>query len=140
METLHTMISWYGTTQTWQTASETCINVPLDCFKTLTGVIPEIGERNENDLKLEEATRTCVSTFRKHMDNLQFFHALEALQVLIQEGNRYIQVEQPWKLMKIGQEERCGQVMRYALEVCRGHLGCSIPINAQQVSGIPVCA
>ncbi len=83
------------------------------------GIIPEIGDRTDNDLKLEEASRTCVSTFRKHMDNLQFFHALEALQVLIQEGNRYIQVEQPWKLMKIGQEERCGQVMRYALEVCR---------------------
>ncbi len=83
------------------------------------GLIPEIGERTENDLKLETATKTCVATFRKHMENLQFFHALEALQVLIQEGNRYIQVEQPWKLMKTGEEARCGQVMRYALEVCR---------------------
>ena len=83
------------------------------------GVIPAVGDRTDNDLKLEEATKTCVATFRKHMESLQFFHALEALQVLIQEGNRYIQVEQPWKLMKIGQEERCGQVMRYALEVCR---------------------
>ena len=59
------------------------------------GIIPEVGERTENDIKLEEASRTCVATFRKHMSNLQFFHALEALQVLIQEGNRYIQVEQP---------------------------------------------
>ena len=83
------------------------------------GIIPEIGERTENDLKLEEATKVCVEAFRTHMDKLQFFHALEALLVLIQEGNRYIQTEQPWKLMKTGGEARCGQVMRYALEVCR---------------------
>ncbi len=83
------------------------------------GLIPAIGERTENDTKLEAAVQTCVTTFREQMNNLQFFHALEALQVMIQEGNRYIQVEQPWKLMKTGGEARCGQVMRYALEVCR---------------------
>ncbi len=83
------------------------------------GLIPEIGERTEHDIALEETTKLCVSKYREHIENLQFFHALEELQTLIQAGNRYIQVEQPWKLMKTGGEVRCGQVMRFALEVCR---------------------
>lgn len=83
------------------------------------GLIPELGEKTEHDIQLEEATQTCVAKYCESIENLQFFHALEALQELIQIGNRYIQVEQPWKLMKIGEEARCGQVMRYALEVCR---------------------
>ena len=33
------------------------------------------------------------------------FPCIRSTTGLIQEGNRYIQVEQPWKLMKIGQED-----------------------------------
>ena len=99
---------------------ETCINDLLDCSKTHTEAL---FQKSESERKTISNSKKPLELVWLHSENIwiifSFSMHLEALQVLIQEGNRYIQVEQPWKLIKIGEEERCGQVMRYALEVCR---------------------
>lgn len=82
------------------------------------GSIPALGQATERDDILQAAVKECVETYQKEFEALHFFHAIEALQILIQKGNRYIQEEEPWKLAKTD-VTRCGQVLRRALEVCR---------------------
>jgi methionyl-tRNA synthetase len=86
---------------------------------SLDGKIPKRGTPTTRDNQLEENAKICVEQFRKKMEKLDFFHAIESVSHLIQQGNKYIQEEQPWALVKQNKTERCGQVMRNALEVCR---------------------
>ena len=82
------------------------------------GIIPTLGSATENDQGLEKAVQEAVATYTKEFEALHFFHAIEALQLLIQKGNQYIQKEAPWKLAKTD-VDRCGQVLRRALEISR---------------------
>ena len=86
---------------------------------SLDGKIPALGVSNERDRILEEQSKQCFQQYKSSLENLQFFQAIESLLLLIQRGNKYIQEEQPWNLIKQGENFRCGQVMRRALEVCR---------------------
>lgn len=82
------------------------------------GAIPSLGEDTERDQQLLADLKQCVETYQKEFEALHFFHAIESLQILIQKGNRYIQMEEPWKLARTD-VDRCGQVLRRALEICR---------------------
>ena len=82
------------------------------------GIIPALGTPTEHDQELEQAVQDAVSIYTKEFEALHFFHAIEALQLLIQKGNQYIQKEAPWKLAKTD-VDRCGQVLRRALEISR---------------------
>lgn len=83
------------------------------------GLIPTPQEPSTHDQELAEVTKKYVAEYCQEFEKLQFFHAFDALQLLIQKGNQYIQIEEPWKLMKTGQVDRCGEVLRNALELCR---------------------
>jgi len=86
---------------------------------SLDGIIPALGDSTEEDLQLEQQAKDCFQQYKKSIEELQFFQAIESLLLLVQHGNKYIQEAQPWRLVKTGKTDRCRQVMRRALEVCR---------------------
>ena len=85
----------------------------------LGGNIPELDAPQESDLDLENTFAESVAAYTKAMDGLQFSVALEAMFVLVRKGNKYIDINQPWRIAKTGDLVRLGGVMRRCLEICR---------------------
>ena len=84
----------------------------------LGGKIPALGEETEEDQALRECMEKSHSEFCTHIQKLEFSRALEALWTLVRRGNKYIDNEQPWRLVKTN-PDRLPAVMRRCLEICR---------------------
>ena len=85
----------------------------------LGGQVPELDEPQESDIDLEQTFKSSISAYTKAMNSFQFSVALEAMFVLVRKGNKYIDINQPWRIAKTGDLNRLGGVMRRCLEVCR---------------------
>jgi methionyl-tRNA synthetase len=87
--------------------------------KWLGGMVPALDSPSAADLALEALAARTYASFVLEMQGVQFSRALEVLWELVKAGNNYLQVEEPWKLNRLGQTERLAGVMRRALEICR---------------------
>ena len=85
----------------------------------LDGHIPELDASQDSDNDLEQTFAESVAAYTKAMDSFQFSVALEAMFTLVRKGNKYIDINQPWRIAKTGDLNRLGGVMRRCLEVCR---------------------
>ncbi len=81
--------------------------------------IPELKERDSEDISLLEKVKRSLSEFGGHFSRFEFHHALEKLWEGIRECNVYIDRRAPWKLIKDGQKEKAGSVLRNLLEVIK---------------------
>lgn len=87
--------------------------------KWLGGVIPDLDPSQESDLDLESTFKASVEEYISKIEDLQFSSALDALFALVRKGNKYIDINQPWRINSAGDIKRLGGVMRRCLEVCR---------------------
>lgn len=68
--------------------------------KYFDGVISEDRSTTEYDQELKDTAKASLEATTKHLDNLEFSHALEAIWTLIRRANKYIDETEPWILAK----------------------------------------
>ena len=96
----------------------------------LDGNIPELDDPQESDLELEKTFSESVEAYTKAMNSLQFSVALEAMFVLVRKGNKYIDINQPWRIAKTGTRfvlaASCAAASKFRVA------GLAAPIHADQ--------
>lgn len=87
-------------------------------FKNCDGQIPNPGEFTNEDRVILENTDNLLEIVRKHMDRQEFNQALEAIFAHAAAGDKYISVQEPWKLKKTD-PDRMQTVLYVLSEVIR---------------------
>ncbi len=89
--------------------------------KTFEGRVPVV-DRTELlaiDRALLEAAQASAAGAAREFEAVHPTRALEAIWELVAAANKYVDQTEPWKLVKIGQTARLGQVVYTALEALR---------------------
>jgi len=85
--------------------------------KYFDGVLPAASEMLEIDNTLKNKTEEMIGAVSRHMDELAFSKALQAIWEVISAGNKYIDDTAPWTLAKDpAQKDRLATVMYCLLE------------------------
>lgn len=87
-------------------------------FKNCDGQIPAPSEFTTDDKEMLSATDTLIDAVRVHMDRQEFHSALETIFAHAAAGDKYISVQEPWKLKKTD-PERMQTVLYVLTEVIR---------------------
>ena len=86
--------------------------------KYFDGEIPQHGQWNDVDKALIALAEGTPDKARQHMDELQFSLALQDIWQLVGECNRYIDVTQPWVLVKTDEGKERLKTVLYVLCEC----------------------
>lgn len=81
------------------------------------GATPEMGAYTELEEQLLALSRTVIADFDNAMERLAYQKALQAVWLLVEAANKYIDTTAPWALNKNGEHGRLATVMRMVLEV-----------------------
>jgi len=85
--------------------------------KYFGGIIQEPGPLDDQDTALRSATEEMVRQVDRHLDELAFSKALQAIWEVISAGNKYIDETAPWTLARDpARKERLGTIMYCLLE------------------------
>lgn len=87
-------------------------------FKNCDGAIPDPGTFTSEDNELLQQTDALIEKVRAHMDAQEFHLALETIFAHAAAGDKYISVQEPWKLKKTD-PERMNTVLYVLSEVIR---------------------
>ena len=88
-------------------------------FKYRQGVTPTAGQAGPQELALQVLAQAVRDDYVRLLPELEFHKALMRLWELISEINRYIVVNEPWKLFKSQDQERLDAVLYTILEALR---------------------
>ena len=88
-------------------------------FKYRQGVTPTAGQAGPQELALQALAQAVRDDYVRFLPELEFHKALMRLWELISEINRYIVVNEPWKLFKSQDQERLDTVLYTILEALR---------------------
>jgi isoleucyl-tRNA synthetase len=89
--------------------------------KQFNSQIPVPGVLSDEDSKMIQYTDTCVQQMKECIDQQNLKGAAEAVVNIARQGNRYIDTQAPWKLIKTD-VERCGTVL-FVLAECMRRVG-----------------
>jgi methionyl-tRNA synthetase len=90
--------------------------------KNLGGVVPQPGDRTDEDTALLAHADGLLETVRVHFEVPAMHLALEAIWLMLGAANRYFSAQEPWVLRKSSSsedQERFGTVLYTTLEVVR---------------------
>lgn len=87
--------------------------------KYFNSCVPPLNGLTEEDQAYLDMVKTALEDYHKLFSELQFHRALERLWEAIREGNVYIDRQAPWSLIKKGELDRAGTVLRVLLEVIK---------------------
>ncbi|MBN2190980.1 MAG: methionine--tRNA ligase [Candidatus Aureabacteria bacterium] len=79
-------------------------------------IVPGFGKMNSGNGGFQEAVFKAVNDYHRLMDDCQLSAALAAACELVTFANKYIEINQPWKLYKTGQQEKLDGALRNLLE------------------------
>ena len=68
--------------------------------KNFNSLCPEPGEYKKDEIKIIQFSKTIISSVHKNMQELKIHDALENIFSLIREINKYLEIKQPWQLIK----------------------------------------
>jgi methionyl-tRNA synthetase len=78
------------------------------------------GADTDVELQLRKTSSGLFAVAERHITNLEYNRALEALWELVQQGNRYIEKSAPWTLAKKAEDKaRLDTVLYHAAEILR---------------------
>jgi len=83
--------------------------------KNCGGVIPD--QNPDHTLRIQSNGLNPI--IEKHMENLEFGKALSAIFAIVDEANKYMNDEAPWKLFKEGKQKEAEEVLFTCLEVLK---------------------
>jgi len=75
------------------------------------GAIPAPGREEPDDAALKEKALAAIAAMREGLSAMRIDAGLGAIAAALREGNRYIEVSQPWSLAKKGDAARLGTVL-----------------------------
>ncbi|MBN2097742.1 MAG: class I tRNA ligase family protein, partial [Candidatus Omnitrophica bacterium] len=87
--------------------------------KYFQGSIPQPGAVQDFDQHLVCQTKELPQKYFQAMDNIEFGQALDAIWILINTANKYIEDSQPWRLSKEHNTERLSRIVYNLAEVLR---------------------
>lgn len=87
-------------------------------FKNCDGQVPQPAELSNDDKEMLSSTDKLIEVVRGHMDRQEFHSALEVIFAQAAAGDKYISVQEPWKLKKID-PERMNTVLYVLADVIR---------------------
>jgi len=96
--------------------------------------IPPLSEIKEEDQAYLDLVKRALEEYHQLFAELQFHRALERLWEAIREGNVYIDRQAPWSLIKKGELNRAGTVLRILLEVIKSFAIALSPIMPETSS------
>jgi methionyl-tRNA synthetase len=76
--------------------------------------VPPQGEIRQEDKSIILTTARASAEYHVHIDNFAFQKALESIQEIARESNKYIDTTEPWALKD--DKQRLGTVLRNLLE------------------------
>lgn len=109
-------------------AQRTLTQVARNC----DGMLPEIGERNEEDQALLEKANALLPLLRNRIDRQVLHETLEEIWKVIRASNAYIDHQAPWKLKKTDME-RMNVVLRTLTDVIRVLATCLQPFMPESM-------
>lgn len=74
--------------------------------KNFDGLCPEPGKYDKTELGLIKLCEDIVNKVEKNMVKLKIHDALEAIFSLIREINKYLELKQPWKTIKVDKSQK----------------------------------
>jgi methionyl-tRNA synthetase len=86
------------------------------------GTVPAHAQTadTESELRLRKTSSGLFAVAERHITNLEYHRALEALWELVQQGNQYIEKSAPWILAKKAEDKaRLDTVLYHAAEILR---------------------
>ncbi|MCK9554214.1 methionine--tRNA ligase [bacterium] len=84
--------------------------------KYCKNLIPAFGKEQDKDNGFQKTAFEMTDDYQRFMDDCQLSSALASAWELVAFANKYVEVNQPWKLYKTGQQERLDSVLRNLLE------------------------
>lgn len=88
--------------------------------KYFEGCLPQEMESDEPDLALQKTAENVAKAIDDYMDKLLFSQALAEIWTLIAQGNKFIDITQPWNLAKDpAKKARLASVLYHLLETLR---------------------
>jgi methionyl-tRNA synthetase len=86
--------------------------------KYYLGIVPKQIDKNCKDFKIINEIFSYPEKISKSLDNFKFREGINTLLDLARLGNKYLAEEEPWKLIKLGKEERVSEIMFISLQTC----------------------
>ena len=68
--------------------------------KHYNNMVPEPGDYNENDLKIIAKSKKTIQNVIANFNNLKIHNAIEEVMSLFRDLNKYLEINEPWKLLK----------------------------------------
>ncbi len=81
-------------------------------YTKMGGIIPESKHLKDVDLEMLENCKKIINEFREHLEACEFKEGLKDLLKLAQEGNRYMNLKEPWRNV-----EEAGTTMYVLIQV-----------------------
>jgi len=73
--------------------------------KNYDDVIPEASDYNELDLNIIKKAKETIQSTIMNFNNLKIHNAIESVMSLFRELNKYLEINEPWKLLKNGDDD-----------------------------------
>lgn len=87
--------------------------------RNCAGIVPTPGELSVNDLAVLQALRDALPAVRGHLHQQGMKHICESINVLAKLGNKYVDTQAPWLLLKSDPEKRLPTVLFVLAELLR---------------------
>ena len=68
--------------------------------KHFNSIIPKPGKYNENDLDLINTAKKTIQESKHNLQNLKIHNAIEEVMKLFRTLNKYLEINEPWKVLK----------------------------------------
>jgi methionyl-tRNA synthetase len=111
--------------------------------KNFAGKLPPASEPGEEEAALIAACQHAVKAMQNGIENMQLDRGIADVIAAVREGNRYFDLQKPWALVKEGNQEKLGKVLRNTAECLRIVSGLLYPVmpgkmtELRRILGIP---
>ncbi|MFW3146398.1 MAG: methionine--tRNA ligase [Thermoplasmatota archaeon] len=82
------------------------------------GEVPRRSDPTEEDEKIRKTAEEHYVKALDSMEGVRLKEGIQTMMALVNEGNRYINSQAPWKLIK-EDRQRCSTVLNTALQICK---------------------
>ena len=102
--------------------------------KNFAGKLPPASEPGDEETALVAACQSAVKAMQNGIENMQLDRGIADVIAAVREGNRYFDLQKPWTLVKEGNIEKLGRVLRNTAECLRIVSGLLYPVMPGKMS------
>ena len=102
--------------------------------KNFAGKMPAASEPGDEEAALVAACQNAVQAMQDGIEKMQLDRGIAEVIAAIREGNRYFDTQKPWSLVKEGNFEKLGKVLRNTAECLRIASGLLYPVMPEKMT------